>query len=301
MTRTEDDDLPAVDFRFLLKLRGSMLNAFMDRSFQWDAEELIQKRMKKEDNKGLIYRAQNPGIAHIYCGMAIDRYFKDLSDYGYLEKLNGYYDVFNDLEILQAAWSLLGGMDTKIFDALQNKRWALLDKNDEIADVERWTDLCIKEGVPLMEKTAATCRASREYKGIRKVYASALADSVLHDRQLCAFISHKLLRLAPYDKKTKKRKKFVNRVRWPAHVPRIVWARDRGKCSNCHIDIAMELLAKPNIDHIFPIAIGGCNDIVNLQLLCAECNLEKGSRTMDVITSIPTYSGKDYVIFGDMF
>jgi len=33
-------------------------------------------------------------------------------------------------------------------------------------------------------------------------------------------------------------------------------------------------------DHIVPLENGGLNDISNLQLLCADCNLRKGTTAM---------------------
>ena len=51
----------------------------------------------------------------------------------------------------------------------------------------------------------------------------------------------------------------------------------------------MELNADPHIDHIVPLARGGTNDLVNLQLLCAECNQKKYTNDIDVDSSIPEY------------
>jgi 5-methylcytosine-specific restriction endonuclease McrA len=35
------------------------------------------------------------------------------------------------------------------------------------------------------------------------------------------------------------------------------------------------------IDHVFPVALGGTNDIANLVTACRACNLTKGARVMN--------------------
>lgn len=46
------------------------------------------------------------------------------------------------------------------------------------------------------------------------------------------------------------------------------------KCANCRTSIRK----KRHVDHIQPIALGGSNDIKNIQLLCPRCNLAKRSK-----------------------
>jgi hypothetical protein len=52
------------------------------------------------------------------------------------------------------------------------------------------------------------------------------------------------------------------------------------------IDIVQELREAGHIDHMFRIARGGCNDVVNLQLLCSNTDLRK---FLD--TSVPLIGG----------
>ena len=54
-----------------------------------------------------------------------------------------------------------------------------------------------------------------------------------------------------------------------------VFERDAYRCKGCgdwH-DLC--------VDHILPVARGGCKDIDNLQTLCRPCNSKKGTKTME--------------------
>src|SRR6516165_12310854 len=121
-------------------------------------------------------------------------------------------------------------------------------------------------------------------------YALEVADRILHDRQLCNFIARTVIDIG-FDGETEEglRKQWVQRERWPATVRSILLARDRGKCAGCGVDIVQELREEAHIDHMFPIARGGCNDLVNLQLLCSGCNLKKVDQIADVRSSVPSY------------
>lgn len=63
----------------------------------------------------------------------------------------------------------------------------------------------------------------------------------------------------------------------PLRVKRAVFYRDRGRCTECDVDLswALDSLPREQFDHVVPLAMGGLNDITNLQLLCEPCNRAK--------------------------
>lgn len=65
------------------------------------------------------------------------------------------------------------------------------------------------------------------------------------------------------------------RIPIPEAVRRYVFDRDRWQCKGCGQKGNEATL---EIDHIVPLALGGSNDISNLQVLCRSCNRQKGGR-----------------------
>lgn len=55
----------------------------------------------------------------------------------------------------------------------------------------------------------------------------------------------------------------------PSDVQIEVWNRDKGKCVSCGS------IEKLHFDHIIPFSKGGANNVENIQILCASCNLKK--------------------------
>lgn len=51
--------------------------------------------------------------------------------------------------------------------------------------------------------------------------------------------------------------------------------RQRGKCACCRADLGD---AKPHLDHVMPLALGGAHEDANLQLLCQPCNQAKHAK-----------------------
>lgn len=63
----------------------------------------------------------------------------------------------------------------------------------------------------------------------------------------------------------------------PSTVRYDVLKRDR-KCVLCGAAPEVDSAVRLHVDHIIPRSKGGSNDIGNLQVLCAECNLGKSNR-----------------------
>jgi hypothetical protein len=78
---------------------------------------------------------------------------------------------------------------------------------------------------------------------------------------------------------------------FPTWVERAVFMRDRGNCAVCLKDLTGVLKTNPEkaIDHIVPLALGGCNDITNLQLICQTCNNNKLGHTVTTSQKYPVY------------
>ncbi|HME53286.1 MAG TPA: HNH endonuclease [Candidatus Lokiarchaeia archaeon] len=61
----------------------------------------------------------------------------------------------------------------------------------------------------------------------------------------------------------------------PAHIRKFVIERDKSTCQICGNEVNLENI---QLDHIFPYALGGANNELNLMVICANCNQEKGAK-----------------------
>ena len=86
--------------------------------------------------------------------------------------------------------------------------------------------------------------------------------------------------LDPEQRKLMTRDGVVARASIPTWARRAVYYRDRGKCVYCNKDLTglVAIQSYKHFDHIVPLAQGGINDVTNIQLLCAACNLSKGRK-----------------------
>lgn len=68
----------------------------------------------------------------------------------------------------------------------------------------------------------------------------------------------------------------------PSWAKNAVFHRDKGCCVFCGTDLTklVNLREKLHYDHIIPLVAGGTNDVTNLQLLCSDCNLKKGGKSV---------------------
>jgi hypothetical protein len=81
----------------------------------------------------------------------------------------------------------------------------------------------------------------------------------------------------------------LKRVKIPMWTKRAIFHRDKGECRNCKRSLAATVNAveTERYDHIVPLAAFGANDVTNIQLLCAPCNLKKAAKAEPVSPLYP--------------
>lgn len=130
-----------------------------------------------------------------------------------------------------------------------------------------------------------------ELEKAKHEYSREFAERVFHDRILCEYISN-LIVLIGFDGRSDDSEQpvaWIERKKFPEWSKRAVIARDRGLCANCGQNLVGELKEAYHFDHIVPLSRAGTNDLSNLQLLCANCNLKKSNNLLPVNSSIPKY------------
>jgi 5-methylcytosine-specific restriction enzyme A len=70
----------------------------------------------------------------------------------------------------------------------------------------------------------------------------------------------------------------LRRAHLPASLRRQVYARDGYACVYCG---RRGNKLRLTIDHVFPVSLGGTNDVANLVTACRSCNLAKSARYLD--------------------
>lgn len=81
-------------------------------------------------------------------------------------------------------------------------------------------------------------------------------------------------RINAINRSRKARMKYARYDRHDHEDVKFVYAMQRGKCAVCRQDVG----AKYHVDHVIPLALGGENGRLNLQILCPPCNLDKRSQ-----------------------
>ena len=286
----------ALHLPFLLQLYSFVLLRISQDEFMGGPviSSLFHEIKKSHVNRCLVRNPLKDGVAYHIASLTIDQYFELLGHPFEIEHFFGLDQVCSIADSIFTAWAcaeIPERLFSRLFDEFETYEKKYYDSilNGEEGD---WVTISEREGVSLMEKISEACLFDTGYRSVRRAYAQEIADRILHDRQISAHIAEHLTNLS--NKMNKHdfhapKTKFVDRVKFPAFVKPILLARDRGKCAVCKIDLTSELLAKTHVDHIYPLAKGGCNDVVNLQLLCEGCNSKKRARVWVVESSVPQY------------
>lgn len=284
-------------FPFTLRLYGHVLWCLRDHNFTGlDLFYRIKDCWKRRDTPhDLLLRPLERGLAFKIGEWCYATMFYGMSESMlYIDELGGEERLwFLDDVVKAAALSGLFGNEASLqaIEQLIKQIEVPYDLND--LNMERkYYDALKGRGrrklISLFEKFCES--AAKGIAEMRRDYALEVADRIFHDRELCNFIARTVMDIG-FDGETEEglRKQWVQRERWPASVRSILLARDQGKCASCGVDIVQELREVGHIDHMFPIGRGGCNDVVNLQLLCSKCNLKKGDDSTEVRNSVPRY------------
>jgi len=234
----------------------------------------------------LLRKPLEKGFSYCLGGLIFEEYFSE----AHIEYLHGEYKF----------WFITDLCDfVKTHDLKQSPE--LKDLSKEVDKISALYEIDVDEYCDYIDSWEFNRKALKlsdiyiqqnqsEFTTLKALYAEEFSDRMLHDRQLCFYASQLLIEIG-FDGDTDDTgpKKWVEREYWPERVKSILRSRDRGKCTSCSADLVMELDEAIHIDHMIPISKGGCNDIVNLQILCSKCNLSKSANLEDVNSSIPRY------------
>jgi len=281
-------------FPFTLRLYGHVLRSLRDNNFTGlDLFYRIKDCWKGRDTPGdLLAKPLENGLAFKIGEWCFSTLFDDISESAarYITTLKA-EDLLWFLEDIAEAAKVSGAFTNDKTFAPILALTAEIEQLYETNEDAYWKALQGTGRKNLINMFLQFCdRESAALRSMRSLYAPEVADRILHDRQLCGFIAETVMNIG-FDGETSEgiRTQWVEREAWPARVKVILNARDRGKCSFCGADILLELDAEGHIDHMFPISQGGCNDLVNLQLLCSSCNLKKLAKQVETTNSVPQY------------
>ncbi|WP_200888008.1 MULTISPECIES: HNH endonuclease [Shewanella] len=178
---------------------------------------------------------------------------------------------------IQGAESLVSYIG-QLYERDEEEYWEFIDCDDTMEQLQDCYARILNSAQPKLEE-------------LKVLYAEDFSDRILHDRQLCFYLSSLLHQIGfnGANDLDELPQKWVQRERWPERVKKILISRDRGVCNECGSNLVQELEEEFQIDHMIPLAKGGCNDLVNLQLLCAVCNRKKSANETYIKSSVPKY------------
>jgi deoxyribose-phosphate aldolase len=85
-----------------------------------------------------------------------------------------------------------------------------------------------------------------------------------------------------YKRNRRAKKKSAGGIHTSNDIKQLL-SSQKGKCICCKSSIANNY----HVDHVIPLALGGRNDKLNLQILCPTCNIRKGAKhPIDFMQSI---------------
>jgi hypothetical protein len=199
-------------------------------------------------------------------------------------------------------WHLEGLIEFVEHHAPENQSLCLLDLKDELQDLDDTYDFDEGHYIDRLRSRSWLRSMRSQYKAVVREneslfqgaidhYARDFAERVFHDRHLSSYVAALLVTVGfnGSDDLESTPRAWVQRAAIPSWATRALLARERGKCALCAANLALELSHEPHVDHIVPLALGGSNDLVNLQILCGRCNGTKGVRPVSSTSSVPPY------------
>lgn len=252
-------------------------------------DELKQHVRGRRDPKTILFRTIEQGLLY-HLGLWLYREY--LHDESFVESLTDEYLV----------WYLEDYLAFLHFHKVRDRRHVLEDLRNELAHISVLYDesehryfeyLESEDGINTLRGHWERLQgvAEKYVNRLEPTYAADYADRVFHDRQLCGYIAS-LIVLIGFDGTQAEDdvpRQWIEREAVPEWAKKALYARERGKCATCGIDLISELDDDVHFDHIVPLNSGGCNDLVNLQMLCKVCNLRKATHQVDVASSVPPY------------
>lgn len=277
-----------------IKLYSFSLHKLND--YNWTGCDLfyhIRDSIKAYSNEpeGLLSRCLRKGLLFKMGCWLYEEYLNITEYYGHIDTLRDDYllwyleDIIEFLKYHGASensknlYQLIKITEdaNELYEADENKYYSLLSKGRK-----KYTNAY---------KAVFKIYRRKYFEKLKVEYAAVIANRLFHDRAMCEYISQLLLVIG-FDGSTgfgMSPQKWIlrtNRISRP-WVKDLLREREGGKCASCKR--GTKNLA---VDHIVPLSKGGCNDLVNLQLLCYDCNEKKANCGVSVNDSIPSYFEK---------